>query len=319
LYPLTRNERGQQAFKNGTWNHYRIEAVGKHIKTWVNGIQCANLVDDLSPQGFIAFQVHSIGPNEPAGQQVKWRNAQILTEGVADALQNPRNEVVEISYLTNQLTASEKWKGWQLLWDGQQLSEWAGIHGLELPQTGLEVIDDQLILEEGIAIQTQTRLHNFEISIDFKLSDDSEAGIAYLSDYTDEGILIGPEYQLIADDYPDYAIGEKNQDRSTGALNGLIPPENLSEANRNSKRFDRNQFNRARIVVVDGHVEHWLNEIKVVEYNCHAQALAALVNRSFYSDITKDLTGFAQTLWSPILLNQKAGKTIFKNIKIRSL
>ncbi|MEM6966207.1 MAG: DUF1080 domain-containing protein, partial [Bacteroidota bacterium] len=45
LYPLSRNELGQNAFKNGSWNHFRIEAVGKHLRTWVNQIQCANLVD----------------------------------------------------------------------------------------------------------------------------------------------------------------------------------------------------------------------------------------------------------------------------------
>jgi len=61
LYPLTHNEKGQAAFVKNTWNKYRIEAVGNCLKTWVNGIQCANLVDDMTAEGFIAFQVHDIG------------------------------------------------------------------------------------------------------------------------------------------------------------------------------------------------------------------------------------------------------------------
>ena len=53
LYPLTRNPTGQEAFRNGEWNHYRIEAIGNQIRTFINGIQCANLIDDLTSEGFI--------------------------------------------------------------------------------------------------------------------------------------------------------------------------------------------------------------------------------------------------------------------------
>ena len=42
------------------WNKARIEAVGNSIKTWVNGIQCTNLIDPLSKNGFIALQIHNI-------------------------------------------------------------------------------------------------------------------------------------------------------------------------------------------------------------------------------------------------------------------
>jgi hypothetical protein len=47
LYPLTHNTAAQSAFHNGEWNHYRIEAVGNRISTWVNGKQTARLIDDL--------------------------------------------------------------------------------------------------------------------------------------------------------------------------------------------------------------------------------------------------------------------------------
>lgn len=61
LYPLGINPRGRKAFRPGDWNQYRIEAIGNHIRTWVNGIMCTNLVDDKTAEGFIALQVHSIG------------------------------------------------------------------------------------------------------------------------------------------------------------------------------------------------------------------------------------------------------------------
>ena len=61
LYSLERNERGRRAFRNNQWNAFRVEAGGNSIRTWVNNVPCANLIDDLTPSGFIALQVHNIG------------------------------------------------------------------------------------------------------------------------------------------------------------------------------------------------------------------------------------------------------------------
>lgn len=66
------------AFKKGQWNKFRIRAVGKSIKTWINGVPVADLVDEKShmPSGFIGLQVHAIkkgtGPYE-----VRWRNIRL--------------------------------------------------------------------------------------------------------------------------------------------------------------------------------------------------------------------------------------------------
>jgi|GEM_PF-283839 len=66
------------AFKSAEWNHYRIEANGSSIKTWINGVPAADLHDAVDSDGFIALQVHSIGKNpEHAGKQVRWKNIQI--------------------------------------------------------------------------------------------------------------------------------------------------------------------------------------------------------------------------------------------------
>lgn len=73
LYPLSRNEKGRKAFKNGEWNKCRIEAVGSSIRTWINGIQCSILTDELSSEGFFGLQVHSIGSKEQESQRVKWK------------------------------------------------------------------------------------------------------------------------------------------------------------------------------------------------------------------------------------------------------
>ncbi len=61
LYPLSVNPIARSAFKVDEWNFIRLEAIGNSVRTWVNGIQCSNLIDDTSTNGFIALQIHSIG------------------------------------------------------------------------------------------------------------------------------------------------------------------------------------------------------------------------------------------------------------------
>lgn len=57
---MTENPKAQKAFKKNDWNHYRIEAIGDTLKTWVNGVPAAHLVDEKTDSGFIVLHVHSI-------------------------------------------------------------------------------------------------------------------------------------------------------------------------------------------------------------------------------------------------------------------
>ncbi|HCF81256.1 MAG TPA: DUF1080 domain-containing protein, partial [Porphyromonadaceae bacterium] len=80
LYPMTVNPIGQKAFKHNQWNKARIEAIGNSIRTWVNGVPCADILDDVTKSGFIALQVHSINNKQLEGKTVSWRNIRILTQ-----------------------------------------------------------------------------------------------------------------------------------------------------------------------------------------------------------------------------------------------
>jgi len=68
-----------KAFKDDQWNHYRIEAIGDHIRTWVNGVACADVVDPLDQTGFIALQVHQFPGEKPV--QVRFRNIRLQDLG----------------------------------------------------------------------------------------------------------------------------------------------------------------------------------------------------------------------------------------------
>lgn len=61
LNDLKENEPARKSYKKEDWNHYRIEAKGDSIKTWINGVAAADLKDSMTPAGFIALQVHGIG------------------------------------------------------------------------------------------------------------------------------------------------------------------------------------------------------------------------------------------------------------------
>lgn len=78
LYDLRHNEAARNAYKNGEWNKLHIEAIGASIRTWLNGVPCANLIDNMTAEGFIGLQVHS---RQESGIQVKWRNVRILDLG----------------------------------------------------------------------------------------------------------------------------------------------------------------------------------------------------------------------------------------------
>lgn len=79
LNNLRDNEPARKAFKKDDWNHYRIEAIGDSIKTWVNGVPAADFIDSMTLSGFFGLQVHSTKSEEPL--KVRWRNIRIRNLG----------------------------------------------------------------------------------------------------------------------------------------------------------------------------------------------------------------------------------------------
>tara|TARA_B100001057_G_scaffold223939_2_gene224234 strand:+ start:395 stop:1789 length:1395 start_codon:yes stop_codon:yes gene_type:complete len=327
LYPLTINSKGSAAFNNGEWNKVRIEAIGNTIKTFLNGVQCANLVDDMTQRGFIALQVHSIKDKDQEGKTIQWKNIRIITENPEQYRSKNQPHARQVSYLTNTLTLEEVKKGWRLLWDGKTTRGWKGAKSENFPKHGIEIVDGTILFlkheeskdyKKAGDIVTQEKFDNFELEVDVMLKKGGNSGVKYFVDALTkgDGRGIGLEFQLLDKDHPDYHKGVDGN-RTIGSLYDLIAAENLSEANREDIRANgADRWNKVRIVVNGGNVQHWINNIKVVEYNRYSQSMKNLIKKSKYANHS----GFGVGSSGRILLQDHSpGDVKFKNIKIREL
>ena len=165
-------------------------------------------------------------------------------------------------------------------------------------------------------IVTKEKFDNFELEVDFMVKNGGNSGIKYFVDAltSGDGRNIGLEYQILDKDHPDHNWGVEGN-RTIGSLYDLIAAENLSESNRDDiKPIKKEGWNRARIVVNGGNVEHWINNIKVVEYDRFSQSMKNLIKKSKYIKHQ----GFGMGSSGRILLQDHSpGDIKFKNIKIR--
>ncbi len=327
LYNLEMNPQAKTAYKNEQWNKYRVEAIGNNICVWLNGVQTADLIDDMTPKGFIALQVHAIGDNkEKEGKTVQYRNIRIMTENLESA-RTPKSGIPQASYLLNQLSEQEKEQGWKLLWDGATTNGWRGAKIDHFPKSGWEIKDGVLSVlgsdgsesENGGDIITEKTYKNFELSVDFKFTEGANSGIKYFVDpelNKGKGSAIGCEFQILDDDvHPDAKMGVAGN-RTLASLYDLIPANaTFYSPNERPKRVNKYNWNRAKIIVQGSHVSHYLNGIKVVEYERGTQMWRALVAYSKY----KNWPNFGEAESGHILLQDHGDLVFYRNIKIKEL
>lgn len=221
----------------------------------------------------------------------------------------------------NVLTEQEVREGWKLLWDGKTTEGWRGAKLSKFPDKGWSIKDGVLRVHKsggaesanGGDIVTVKKYKNFILKVDFKITPGANSGIKYFvnSDLNKgEGSAIGCEFQILDDEkHPDAKLGVKGN-RTLGSLYDLIPSERGA-----SFKFDMNDFNTAMVIVKGNHVEHWLNGVKVIEYERNTQMFNALVAYSKY----KNWPDFGNLSEGNILLQDHGDEVFFKNVKIKEL
>lgn len=120
VYQIEKGSPAAKAFKDNQWNQYRVQCIGDHITTWINGVVCSDVIDPMDMTGFIGLQVHSVGGDPKL--QVRWKNICITEIG--------RNV-------------------WRPLFDGKTLNGWHA-----LPGGKWEVKEGMLV---GTSQSTETR------------------------------------------------------------------------------------------------------------------------------------------------------------------
>jgi len=314
LYTGELNVAAKPAFKMGQWNHYRIECVGSSIRTWLNGVPVAYVLDDMTPSGLIALQVHSIDEKDQPGKQIRWKNIRIKTTGLK-ATETPTVFVVNL--LPNTLCQAEKDQGWKLLFDGKTTNGWKGVEMNQFPSGGWKLEDASLMVipnpsdaaGKGVDIITDEKYSAFEFQFEFNFAEAANSGVKYFTG--NGGPSIGLEYQVLDDKkHPDAKMGVGGN-RTLASLYDLIPADKQD-------RFTKpaGEWNIGRIVVYpDNRVEHWLNGMKVVEYVRGSDGYKALVARSKYAAFES----FGMVKEAPILLQYHNDQVKFRSLKIKKL
>jgi hypothetical protein len=205
------------------------------------------------------------------------------------------------------LTAAERAAGWRLLFDGRSLDGWRG-YKTDATPPGWRVADGTLTKDGPVAdIVSREQFGDFELEMDWKIGDGGNSGIFYRGTEEESHIYwTAPEYQLLDD-----VRGEDNKTRLTcaGAAYALYP----SPAGHLKAVGD---WNRARIVARGPHVEHWLNGIKLLEYELWSPDWEAKVTASKFGKWPR----FGRATTGHIAMQgDHAGLLAFRNIRIRQL
>jgi len=322
VYPLVFNEKARTAFKHNNWNHVRVEAIGTHVRTWLNGVPCAHVVDDMTLKGFISLQVHRIEKPTQEGEEIRWKNIRIQTENLKPSAPD---QVFVVNLIPNNISNEEKALGYSLLFDGVSTKGWKSAYNNDFPSKTWYVKDGELNVAAGGAgpsfsnggdIVTEGTYKAFDLQFEFKLTDTANSGVKYFvtDPAENHGAALGLEYQILDDDkHPDAKMGTGGN-RTSASLYDLIPALRIGTNRR--EKFPIGKWNRGRIIAFpDGRVEHWINGWKVIEYQRGTQYFKALIARSKYASYPN----FGMAEKGRILLQEHGTHVSYRSIKIKEL
>ncbi len=202
---------------------------------------------------------------------------------------------------------------WIPLFDGGNTEHWRSTDGDYFPMQGWSIEDSILFVNKdnsghGGSIITRDQYSNFQIEFEFRLAHGANSGIKYLLKQYHDGSWLGCEYQLI-DDYGNRDIaGDKDGKRHSASLYELFPPSQ-------SVLKPAGEWNSGKIRVYGKHVEHWLNDVMVVEYTRGDLSFLKAKSRSKF----RDVADFGEIGRGHIMLQDHGDEAAFRNIRIRHL
>jgi Domain of Unknown Function (DUF1080) len=206
----------------------------------------------------------------------------------------------------NQLTDVEKAAGWKLLFDGKTTQGWRTFKKQTVPAKGWVVEDGWLhcLGKGGGDIITEAEFSDFELQWEWKLAPVGNSGVKYFV-LESRAAALGHEYQMIDDERePDAA--QTGGKQLTASFYDVLAPTRLAVK-------PAGEINSSRILVKGNHVEHWLNSLKVLEYECGSETVKAGVAVSKF----KNTPGFGEKVRGHLLLQDHNSEVWFRNLRIR--
>ncbi len=209
--------------------------------------------------------------------------------------------------LVSAASAAESNDGWVSLFDGKTTTGWRGYNSKTVT-TNWTVMDGCLHNQPKPKTQrdliTEGTYDEFELEWDWKIKANVNSGVKYFVEEK-KGGAIGHEYQMLDDDSPEWKA--KGTVHATGSFYDVLVPTGCP-----TKAVG--EFNHSRILVTGQHVEHWLNGVKVQEYELGSPEIKAAIAKSKF----KNEAGFAERKKAHILLQDHGGEVWFKNIRIKA-
>src|SRR5690606_2990182 len=225
----------------------------------------------------------------------------------------PQEAVAEEAEVSKAVAAADG--EWIELFNGRNLDGWRSYGGGEpndawVVEDGVLFLDVDADTEEttGGDLITEDQYENFELELEWKLTEGGNSGIFYgVREIEGHEVAYetGIEMQILDDDRH---VDGKVPETSAGACYALYGP---------TKDVVRpvGEFNKARLVVKDGHAEHWLNGQQIVEYEIGSEDWNRRVAESKFADWEH----FAKYRKGHIGLQDHTDPVWFRNIRIRQL
>ena len=223
-------------------------------------------------------------------------------------------ETVASAQQLNALSDVERSAGWRLLFDGKSTELWRGYKSKAVPDSW-KVENGSLLSrrEQGKTagdLITIEEFGDFELCLEWKMTKGGNSGVIYrATEQHDEVWQSGPEFQIL--DNAGHLDG-LNPLASAGACYAVFPP---------AKDVTRplGQWNQTRILAQGKHVEHWLNGVKLLEYDIDSDRWQAHVKTSKFFFTAYGQGNWGQAEKGHIGLQDYGGAIEYRNIKIRSL
>lgn len=219
---------------------------------------------------------------------------------------------VKNSNMENELSTAEKKEGWTLLFDGKTLNGWRTYQNKKSDTWNVQdgAIHSMAAADNKNSARadliTNEQYENFVLSLDWKISPKGNSGILYMvTEEFPSAYQSGPEYQII----DDIGFPEKLEDWQKTAANYAMNTAPTAQPN------PMGQWNHTEIVVNNGHVEHWLNGKKVVDYELWTDEW----KKNKQNGKWKDTPGYGMSKTGHIDLQDHNSEAWFKNIKIKKL